>query len=121
MTQNALHRCCLDAHREQQRRTRMPKVLQPDASHTSSSAQRLERSVDVPRLRRCPVVRREYQTERVGPRDLRIAELVTPMSPQDRNELRRQRHGGSRQFGFTSRKARFSPPARLRNNDPSID
>ena len=27
MTQYALHRCCLDSHREQQRRTRMPKVV----------------------------------------------------------------------------------------------
>jgi hypothetical protein len=32
--------------------------------------------------------------------NLCIAELVTPMSPQDRNELRRQRHRGGRRFGF---------------------
>jgi hypothetical protein len=50
MTQNALHRCCINTHREQQRRTRMPKVVQSDASHASSSTQRLERSVDVPGL-----------------------------------------------------------------------
>jgi hypothetical protein len=100
MTQYALHRCCLDTHREQQRRTRMPKVVQRDASHTSSSAQRLERSVDVPGLKRCPVLGREYQSERVGPCDLCVAELIESMPPQDRNELRRQRHRGSRRFGF---------------------
>jgi hypothetical protein len=80
--QDALHRCCLDTYHEQQGRTQMPKVVQPDASHTSSSAQRVERSVDVPRLKRCLVLR-EYQTECVGPSDPHIAELVTPMSPQD--------------------------------------
>src|SRR6476646_7154096 len=36
----------------------------------------------------------------LAPRDLCIAELVTPMSPQDRNEFRRQRHRGGRRFGF---------------------
>lgn len=52
MTKYALHRCCFDTHREQQRRTRVPKVVQSDASYTSSPAQRLERSVDVPGLER---------------------------------------------------------------------
>jgi hypothetical protein len=75
-------------------RARMPKVVEPDASHTSSSAQRLERSVDVPRLEGCPVLRREHQTEGVGPCDLCVAELIKPMPPQDRNELRRQGHRG---------------------------
>ena len=104
-----LHRCCLDIHREQQRGTRMPKVVQSDAAHISSSAKRFERSVDVPRLQRRPVLRCEYQTECVGPCDPRITELVTPMAPQDRNELPRQRLRGGRRFGFHVPQARFVP------------
>ena len=120
MKQNALHRCCLDTHREQQRGTRMPKVVEPDASHISSSTQRSERSVDVLRLERRPVLRCEYQTESIGPCDLRITELVTPMAPQ---ELPRQRHGGGRRFGFHVPQGQVCPHTRERlpNNDPSID
>jgi hypothetical protein len=76
VTKNALDCRCLDSHREQQRRARMTEVVEPDASHASSSAQSLERPVDVPRFERRPVLGREHQTECVAPCDLCVAQLI---------------------------------------------
>ena len=101
----------------------MSKVVEPDASHASSSAQRLERSVDVPGLQRRPVLRREHQTKCVAPCDLCVAQLIKPMPPQDRHELLRQRYGGGRQFGLHITQGEICANARkrLRDNYPSVD
>jgi hypothetical protein len=99
-------------HREQHRRTRMPKVVQSDASHTSSSAQRLERSVDVPGLARedlaHPILgphdkrRTVYRVEARRPHRRRITDTVQPRCSHDSlglsrgqgscHRLRRGRH-----------------------------